>query len=135
MAEQFLKASRFTSFASATSLLTVVSCYGTLAVVALLSVVGVTVHVNEEMMARILTIVLAVALVGMLYSYRLYRDIRPFLLGAVSAALLLWVFYGEDSRLLEGLGFVGLVSASVWDLRAKHRACPVHRTEGNPACL
>lgn len=130
------RTSSLASVASAGSLLAVVSCYGTLGIVALLSVVGISVHLNEALMARILTIVLAVALLGMLHSCRLHRDLRPFLLSAASAALLLWVFYGWDSRSLEALGFAGLVSASLWDLRAKHRACsrgpkPIG---GNSAC-
>lgn len=123
MTEQMPRTSSFASVASAGSLLAVVSCYGTLGIVALLSVVGVSVHLNEAVMARILTVVLAVALLGMLHSCRLHRDIKPFLLGATSAALLLWVFYGWDSRPVEALGFAGLASASLWDFRAKHRSC------------
>jgi hypothetical protein len=122
------------SLAAGTSLLAVVACYGTLGLVALLSLVGVTVEINEMLVARILTAVLAVALLGMLYSYRMHRDIKPFLLGTASAALLLFVFYGAYSRPLEALGFVGLVAASVWDLRAKHRVCGAVVKGGNPVC-
>lgn len=39
------------------SLRAVVSCYGTLGIVALLSVMGGSVHLNEAVMARILTVV------------------------------------------------------------------------------
>jgi arsenite methyltransferase len=128
------KASRLASLASATSLLAVVSCYGTLGAVALLSVIGVTVHLNEVLMTRIITVVLAVALAGLAYSYRLHRHGGPLLLGLAAAALLLWVFYGRYSRPLEALGFVGLVAASVWDFRAKHHACRSATREGNPLC-
>ena len=123
MTEPAPRASRLAPLALAASLLAVVSCYGTLGIVALLSVVGVTVHPNEGLMARILTIVLAVALLGMLHSRRGHRDMRPFLLGVASAALLIWVFHGRDSRPLEAMGFLGLVSASIWDFRARHRTC------------
>jgi arsenite methyltransferase len=119
------RASRLAPLASAASLLAVVSCYATLGIVGLLSVVGVTIHLNEVLMARILTVVLAVALPGMLHSCWRHRDIKPFLLGMASAALLLWVFYGRYSRLLEAVGFLGLASASVWDFRARHRVCPL----------
>lgn len=99
-------------------------CYGTLGVVALLSVIGVAVPLNEELLVRIVTVVLTIALLGMVYSFRMHRDIKPLLLGIASAALLFWAFYGQYSRPLEALGFAGLVSASLWDFRAKHRACP-----------
>jgi hypothetical protein len=105
-------------------------------VVALLSVVGVAVPLNEMLLARILTAVLIIALLGMLYSFRMHRDIKPLLLGVASAALLLWVFYGRYSHPLESLGFAGLVSASLWDFRAKHRACPAKpgAREENATC-
>lgn len=128
------KASRLASLASATSLLAVVSCYGTLGAVALLSVVGITVHLNEILMTRIITGVLTVVLLGLTYSYRLHRRGGPLLLSLAAAALLLWVFYGCYSRPLEALGFVGLVAASAWDFRAKHLACPSAIREGNPLC-
>ena len=133
MRQRAAKTSRLASLASVTSLLAVASCYGTLGVVALLSVVGVTVHLNELLMTRVVTVILAAALLGLLTSYRLHRDLKPFLIGLASAALLLWVFYGRYSRPLEALGFVGLVSASIWDFRAKHRACSPE-TEGNRLC-
>ena len=130
-----MRASSITSsLASGTSLLAVAACYGTLGVVALLSLVGVTIQVNEVLMARILTTVLAVALLGMLYSYRMHHDLRPFLLGLFSAGLLLFVFYGEYSRGLEALGFVGLIAASVWDFRAKHRVCDASAEQEHSVC-
>ena len=130
MRQRAAKTSRLASLASVTSLLAVASCYGTLGVVALLSVVGVTVHLNELLMTRVVTVILAVALLGLLTSYRRHHDLKPLLLGAASATLLLWVFYSRYSRPLEALGFVGLVSASVWDFRAKHWACS-SEPEGN----
>ena len=136
MKRQATRTPRLASLAPAASLLAVASCYGTLGVVALLSVVGVAVPLNEMLLARILTAVLIIALLGMLYSFRMHRDIKPLLLGVASAALLLWVFYGRYSRPLEALGFAGLVSASLWDFRAKHRACPAKpgAREENATC-
>ena len=129
--------SRLGSLASAGSLLAVASCYGTLGVVALLSVVGVTVHLNEVLMTRIITGVLVVALPGLGYSFRTHRNVGPLPVGLASAALLLWVFYGHYTRPLEALGFLGLVAASVWDFRAKHQACharPLEAHRENTSC-
>jgi len=108
---------------SATSLLAVVTCYGTLAAVALLSVIGVSVELDEGFLVKLITGLLVLALAGMGYSYRIHRHPGPLLLSIASAALLLWVFYGSYSKSLEMTGFVALVIASLWDFRAKKRAC------------
>lgn len=136
MKEAVARPPRLASLAPVAGLLAVASCYGTLGVVALLSVIGVAVPLNEVLLVRIVTVVLAIALLGMAYSFRMHRDIKPSLLGIASAALLFWVFYGEYSRPLEALGFAGLMAASLWDFRAKHRACPAKpgAEEENASC-
>lgn len=136
MNEETARTPRLTSLAPAASLLAVASCYGTLGAAALLSVLGVAVPLNEMLLVRILTVVLIIALLGMVYSFRMHSDIKPLLLGVASAALLFWVFYGRSSHPLEALGFAGLVSASLWDFRAKHRACPAKpgAREENTSC-
>lgn len=129
--------SRLGAVASMGGLLAVATCYGTLGIVALLSVVGVTVHMNEVLMTRIVTGVLVIALLGLGYSFRVHRSIGPLLIGLASAVLLLWVFYGRYTRPLEALGFIGLVTASAWDFRAKHlacHACPLEAQKGNTSC-
>ena len=128
---------RLEALASAGGLLAVASCYGTLAGGALLSMAGVTVHLNEVLMTRIITGVLAVALLGLGYSFRTHRNVGPLLVGLASAALLLWVFYGHYTRPLEALGFIGLVAASIWDFRTKHLACharPLEAQKKNTSC-
>ena len=108
---------------SATSLLAVAACYGTLAAVSLLSLIGVSVDIDEAVMVRFITALLIVALLGMLYSWRSHRHPGPLLLSMSAATLLLWVFYGSYSKPLELTGFALLVIASIWDFRTKKRAC------------
>lgn len=108
---------------SATSLLAVVTCYGTLAAVALLSVIGVSVELDEGLLVKLITGLLVPALAGMGYSFRIHRHPGPLLVSIASAALLLWVFYGSYSKSMEMTGFIALVIASLWDFRAKKHAC------------
>ena len=110
---------------SVTSLLAVVACYGTLATVALLSVIGISIEIDEGFLVKLISGLLVLALAGMGYSYSVHRHPGPLLLSIGSAALLLWVFYGSYSKPLELTGFIALVFASVWDFRAKKRACSV----------
>ena len=108
---------------SVASLLAVVACYGTLATVALLSVIGISVEIDESLLVKLITGLLVLALAGMGYSYSVHRYPGPLLLSIASAVLLLWVFYGIYSKPLELTGFIALVIASAWDFRAKKRAC------------
>lgn len=108
---------------SAASLLAVGTCYGTLAVVSLLSIIGISVKIDESTMTKLITGLLVLALGGMGYSYRVHRHPGPLLLSVASAALLLWVFYGSYAKPLEFTGFAVLIIASIWDFRTKRRVC------------
>lgn len=108
---------------SVTSLLAVVACYGTLATVALLSVIGISIEIDESLLVKLITGLLVLALAGMGYSFNVHRHPGPLLLSVASAALLLRVFYGTYSKPLELTGFTFLVIASVWDFRTKKRTC------------
>ena len=113
---------RLSWLGSLASLLAGVACYGTLAAAALLSMIGVTVTVNEGLVIQIITGLLVVALLGMAYSFRLHRHLGPPLLTVAAAAVVVWVLYGAYSRTLEIVGYAGLVAASIWDFRVKRRA-------------
>ncbi len=109
--------------ASATSLLAVATCYGSLAAVSLLSLIGISVDIDEAVLAKLITGLMILALSGMLYSWRSHRHPGPLILSLNAAALLLWVFYGSYSRPLELIGFALLVTASLWDFYIKRRVC------------
>lgn len=117
------KPARLSWLGSATSLIAVIACYGTLAAVALLSLVGVSVKLDESFMVKLVTALLILALVGMGNSFRLHRHAGPLLLSLAAAAVLLLVFYAKYSRPLELTGFALLVIASVWDFRVRKRSC------------
>lgn len=108
---------------SAASLLAVAACYGTLAVVSLLSIIGVSIKIDETTMTKLISGLLVIALGGMGYSYSVHKHPGPLLLSVASAALLLWVFFGSYSKPLELAGFALLIVASIWDFRTKRRVC------------
>lgn len=114
---------KLSSLGTITNLLAVVTCYGTLGAVALLSFIGVSVEINEGMLVKLITVLLLISLTGMSYSYRLHRHAGPLLLSLAAAAVLLWVFYCSYSKPLELTGFAALVIASAWDFRAKKSGC------------
>lgn len=108
---------------SIAGILAVITCYGTLASIALLSFIGISVTIDEALMTKIITFLLAIALSGMLYSWRLHKNFIPLLLSLLAAGVLMWVFYGEYSKLLEWLGFLLLIVASILDFCSKKKIC------------
>jgi arsenite methyltransferase len=115
---------RYAWLGSAASLFAVVACYGTLAAVALLAAIGVSVDLNEGTLVIFISVLLGLAIAGMVYSFRLHRHPGPLIVSILAVAMLSWVFYGSYTRSLELFGFAGLVVASIWDYRCKKKACP-----------
>lgn len=114
---------------SAAGLLAVIACYGTLAAVALLSIIGISIKIDDATMAKLITGLLALALGGMGYSYSAHRHPGPLMLSVASAAMLLWAFYGSYSKPMEFAGFAALIGASIWDFRTKKCICVDRRSE------
>lgn len=124
------KSSRLSWLGSVTGLLAVAACYGTLAVVALLSLIGVSVDISEASLVKLITVLLSLSLLGLGYSYRLHRHFGPLSLGLAAAVMLFWVFYASYAKPLELCGFATLVIASVWDWIVKKRVCAAACSSG-----
>lgn len=105
------------------SLLAVFACYGTLATVALLSFIGISVEIDEAVMVKLVSGLLVIALAGMFYSWRSHKSPGPFVLSVLAALILLWVFFCSYSKVLELAGFAILFIASIWDFRIRKRCC------------
>lgn len=101
------------------ALLAILACYGTPAVVGALSLLGVSVAVDEGVWAGAITAFALVALAGIVVGWRGHRVAGPLVLGVVGAGLVVWAMGVSYSRAVEIAGFVALVAAAVWDWRAK----------------
>ena len=124
-------AGRFAWLGSAASIFAVIACYGTLAAVALLAAIGVSVDLNEGNFVIFITVLLGLAIAGTGYSFRLHRHPGPLTVSILSVAMLSWIFYGSYSKSLELLGFAGLVVASIWDYRCKKKACAASTSQSD----
>jgi len=105
-------------FPRATTALAVLSCYGTTALIGLLSLLGVTLAINEGVCAGVIAILAALAAVAIAVSYRRHRIVGPTVVAALGLGLILWVMFGSYSRVIELAGFVLLIAAALWDWRA-----------------
>ncbi len=95
----------------------IVACYGTLAVVGALSVMGVGIVLHEGAWAGVISVFAVIAAAGIAFGYRRHRAIGPLILAIAGAALVLWVMFGSFNRVLEIAGFAALVAATAWDWR------------------
>lgn len=102
----------------AATVLAIVSCYGTALLVGLLSILGVSVAVDERAWAGAVSIFAGLATILIGVSARKRRSFGPMLVAAVGFAFILWVLYGVYSRAVEIFGFALLVAATLWDLGA-----------------
>jgi len=99
------------------------ACYGTLAVLGALSLMGIALTIHEGLWAGAIAVFAVLALAGIVLGWRIHRSTAPLLLGLAGTGLVLWAMGISYSRLLEIAGFVCLVFATALDWRAK-RALP-----------
>ncbi len=96
-------------------------CYGTLAVLGVLSLMGVGIVLHEGAWAAVISVFAVLAALGIGFSYRRHRSMGPIALATVGALMVLWAMFGSYSRAAEIAGFAALVAATLWDWRAKRR--------------
>jgi rhodanese-related sulfurtransferase len=109
-------------FPRAATALAVLSCYGTTVLIGLLSLLGVSLTLDEGIWAGAISVFVTLATVAIAASYRRHRIIGPTVIAALSLGLILWAMYGSYSRVTELAGFVLLIAATLWDWRAGGRA-------------
>ena len=107
--------------AGAGTILALCACYGTLGLVALLSMMGVTVAVHEGAWAGTISVFAVLAVGGMALGYRRHGALPPLVLAALGAALIVWVMFGVYHLAVELAGFALLVVATFWDWRVKQK--------------
>ncbi|MEE3504260.1 MerC family mercury resistance protein [Acidiphilium acidophilum] len=94
-----------------------ISCYGVVALVALLSLVGIAVRIDNRIWDAVSVGCGVLALVGLARNRRAHRRIGPIVLGTVGFALIAWVMFGDYNDAVEAIGFGVLVVATIWDVR------------------
>lgn len=93
----------------------IVACYGTLALVTVLSAAGVAMSVHEGAWATFIVVFAWIAVLAMGVNLRRHRNIGPFILSDMGALLVSWVMFVDFNRTMEVSGFALLVIAALWD--------------------
>jgi len=117
MSKQTQVSPRLQFWTDLTAAFAVAACYGTLAVVSVLSLLGIRLAVHPGAWASAIAgfAVLTVFLLAL--SYRRHRSPGPLLLAGAATALILWVMFGAFDRTLEITGLAALVGAVIWNRR------------------
>ena len=97
------------------------SCYGVLAAVALLSVLGATVELDPSLWAATVAGAALLATAGTAWNLRRHRKPWPLLLAVLGAGAIVYVMFGSYDPVLEGAGFAALVGAVGLDLYLLYR--------------
>ena len=101
--------------------LSVVACYGALALVMLLSLTGVTMTLHEGAWATAIVVPAWIAVLAMGMNIQRHRNLGPFILSDIGALLVSWVMIVDYSRAIEIGGFTLLIIAALWDRRMRRR--------------
>ena len=100
------------------------ACYGTLALVGLLSVLGVSMAINAAAWAGVITVFAGLTVLGVALGLRRHRRPAPIVLALFGFALIAWAMLGHYDRTEEIAGFALLAAATAWDWRVRRRCLP-----------
>ncbi|MCK6454351.1 MAG: MerC family mercury resistance protein [Alphaproteobacteria bacterium] len=101
----------------AATVLAILSCYGTTALISILALLGISLAVDQGAWAVAIGFSTALAVLAIAASARHHRRYGPTAAGALGLALVLWVMFGSYAWTIELAGFALLVVAALWDRR------------------
>lgn len=116
--------------AAVSTALAILTCYGTLIAVSLLSLMGVSVAIHEGAWAGTISLFAVLAVGGFAINTRRHGVVAPLLIAALGAALIVYTMLGTYLRSVEITGFVFMTLAAVWDWRARATMADTTRPPG-----
>jgi arsenite methyltransferase len=97
----------------------ILACYGTLALVILLSATGVSLAINEGAWAGTITLFAALTAAVVAAGWRKHGSILPSLPGLLGFGLIAYAMHGHYSLTIELAGFALLACGTMWDYRLR----------------
>jgi arsenite methyltransferase len=92
-----------------------VACYGLLALVAVLGIMGLSMPLNEGAWAAAIVGLAALSPIGLALNLQVHRTVGPILIGAAGALLVAYAMLGHYDWRIEAVGFAALAGAVLWD--------------------
>ena len=128
------RVSRYGWLAGASAVLSVLACYGTLAAITVLSLLGISLTLNPRAWAAVIVALAAASALLVAANFMRHRIIGPPALAIAGVSLLGWVMYASYSRSGELVGFALLLGAAAWDFRLRRCAVGQRRNSGGRVC-
>lgn len=100
-----------------------IACYGLLALVSLLALLGLTVPVPTAAWAGTIAVLAALVPLALAWSARAHRHFGPLSLAMVGALTIVCTLLLAYDWRIEAAGFAALLSAALWDHRLFHYEC------------
>jgi hypothetical protein len=122
MTQESSRSGRLDWLAGGATVLSIVACYGTLLVISVLSLLGVSLALHTGAWAGVIVLFAGLAVVGTALGYRCHQVPGPLILAGIGAGMIVWVMFGSFNRVLELLGFACLIMAAIWDWRLKRHS-------------
>ena len=94
-------------------ILAALTCYGTLALVGILSAMGIGLAVNETLWAGGIILFAVVATAVIALGMRKHGSIKPLALAIIGSGILIYTMYVDYSKLVEAIGFI-LLAVATW---------------------
>ncbi len=100
----------------------VAACYGVLALVGAIGLLGLSIPVNAQAWTGMIVALAVLAPFGIAWNLRVHRGWGPTVLGAAGALVVLYALLGAYDWRIEASGFVALAGAALWDRHLFRRA-------------
>jgi len=94
-----------------------IACYGTLAAIAVLGALGVTIALNEAIWAGAIVLFAALALVALVFRWRRHRQNSPIVLAGIGFLLIAFAMVISYESIVELAGFAFLCAGTFVDWR------------------
>ena len=108
-----------------TAIFAFIACNCTFVIVAILSLLGVSIVINPHIQAAVISLFALLTLGFVFLGYRGHGIVSPLILSAIGALLILGTMYISFSKLIESFGLLALVVSSVWSWRVSERPRPM----------
>jgi arsenite methyltransferase len=97
--------------------LSIITCYGTLALVAALGLIGIQLNVHEGIWAAVIVVLAWAAAIGVGLEFRRIRANGPLVVAILGASFITAVMFISYSRIVEIIGFTLILTAVFWNRR------------------
>jgi len=97
--------------------LSILTCYGTLALVAILGLIGIPLNIHEGLWASVIVVLAWAAAAGVVLEFRQLHAKGPLILAVLGALLITAVMFVAYSRIVEIFAFALLLIAVIWNRR------------------